>query len=1073
MSRMDDQIVSLKRLRAVSVLVALPLLPSVAQGGITAEVIGDRVRASVDAGSGASAVLKLVWDACDRGEKFAAWANSAELAAMIPSEGGTFELSRSQYGIGKDATLRVLAVTKESYEIRNLVTLTGDGAYLDTGIADSDCTGVEFGASVQEGGSWNTIIFGSKNSCWNKSSNKGVSVCKSGQSWKNWYVVVEGKEVGSSATGNGWAAKNELSIRDGLVAMNGTQFGTEITSSALGTSGSNLYLGRASDEDSVILQDWYYLKLYGSEDRLVRDYVPAKRLSDAAVGFFDKVNETFSPSSGDQDFVAGSTKAGELSVYSTAMCSESFTVPMTTLAVAGDLLTVTVPTGAADSGRVYVAWDAADCGENPADWANKHEIAGVVTAAGGVYTAKISALNIPEDATVRAFVVEGVYRELSLVSTKDGAYVDTGIRDSNCTGIEFGAAVKEGGSWHTSILGSVNSRWNSSKKGFTICKNNQSWMSWSVVVDGTCLGDTPNGNGWATRNDFSFRNGTVMFNGEAVWKDFSASTVGTSGKTICIGRASDDEMVVDQDWFYVRFYGACDVLLAEFCPAKNMDDNAVGLLDLVSGTFLQSSAGKSLVEGKELDGVHYVVKDASEAIPINVGAVVAATWTGSADGRLDDPANWICRNGLGDVVPDAIPGNKAIVRMEGDLPSAFDGSGVYRGVVFGEAVLAGDCDLTRLSGIAIEGTVDVAGHLLSVVGLTGNGTVTSSAADGALRLSVADGKMVSLSTVSLAGALKFIKDGAGELVLAKDGQTFDGGLEIVSGKVRGNTPKASIGMRFGKTGGTITVCERGVLDVYADEGGFVAYEIVLAGGTLMNSSEMASTATRNFGKIRLTADSQIVYDQSLSLCGSENNLVDVDLGGHRLTVNGGQSWGMLDVKYTTIRNGELFIASCRLRVGITNGDWLQAAEATIRIGAGARINLLGGIKGGTVICESSANDWNSDWGQLIEVAERFAPTTDRFNGLVKLMDGATLDCSTRRDAVATALKFADFATIQIAASGRKDGDLLVGWDEATKPINLETLKFKLIGAEARLGMRVQVREEGLILLGPAFVISIR
>ena len=89
------------------------------------------------------------------------------------------------------------------------------------------------------------------------------------------------------------------------------------------------------------------------------------------------------------------------------------------------------------------------------------------------------------------------------------------------------------------------------------------------------------------------------------------------------------------------------------------------------------------------------------------------------------------------------------------------------------------------------------------------------------------------------------------------------------------------------------------------------------------------------------------------------------------------------------------------------------------------------------------------------------------------MDGATLDCSTRRDAVATALKFADFATIQIAASGRKDGDLLVGWDEATKPINLETLKFKLIDAEARLGMRVQVREEGLILLGPAFVISIR
>lgn len=1038
---------------------------------IAAEVIGDTVKVEVAPGSAEGAALRLVWDEKDFGEDVEAWANGVDFVESIPVEGGTYELSRSQLAIGKEATLRVLAVSKDKYSILNLVSLKSDGAYLDTGIIDNDCTGVEFGASVPEGDSWHTAFFGSANSRWE--AKNGLTICKDGQNWQKWVIVVDGSNVGTGS-GNGWAVRNDLVIRDGSVDMNGTAVGEAYSSGVVGSSGANIFLGRAADTTSVIRQDWYYLKLYGTDGLPVRDYVPAKRLSDDAVGFFDKVDNSFSLSSGDASFIAGSTVIETRTVYSTLMSSDSFTVPATTLAIAGDAITVRVPVAIADAAKVYLAWDAQDRGENLADWSRYQVLDGDVTSAGGEFEASVSALEIPDEASIRAFVIAGSYHEATLLTMSgEGAYVDTGIKDTVCSGVELGAAIKNGSAWHTAFFGSENSRWEAAKGGLTICKDGQDWMKWIIVVNGVNLGATSTGRGWEKQNDLSIRNGVVTFNETVVTSELTASALGLSGKTIHIGTAANvSDTVIEQDWSYMRLYGIDGGLIADYRPAKSIEEGTAGFFDVVNREFHPASGGTGFVAGEELEQVYFVCKDTSVAMPVNAAAVVEAEWIGKDD-NLENAANWLCRNSAGELVEGAVPGNKAVVRMVGSIPSSFDGSQNYAGVVFGDAVLTADCPLQKFSRVGIEGTLNLTGHVLSATGLSGDGRIESFEAGGELHLMIAEGKTEEIALVELAGFLKVVKSGAGELIFAKDGQSFEGGVEIVEGKVRGNAPGASVGTRFGKEGNVITVDEAGTLDVYQDEGGFSAYEIVLAGGTLMNSLGQQNALKRNFSVIRLTADSYLAYDVSLALTGDAKGYLEVDLGGHCLTVNGYTSWGMLDVKYMNLKNGELFVKTRRLRVGLENGDWLNADEATIRIGAQAYVDLLGGINGGNVICETTTKNWESEWQNAIYVSGLFVPVTDRGNGIVKLLNGATLDCSARADAVVAPLRFDDGAVIKVVSGKKKTGAHLMAWTEETIPANLSTLKFQLIGEPAEAGRRVEIKEDGLYLSAVKFFVSVR
>lgn len=83
------------------------------------------------------------------------------------------------------------------------------------------------------------------------------------------------------------------------VYLDGSTLGTFATKS---DTNKNLWLFRGNDRYSN-----YYLAYckISANSTLVRDFIPAKRKSDGAIGLYDKVNETFYANSGTGSFVAG------------------------------------------------------------------------------------------------------------------------------------------------------------------------------------------------------------------------------------------------------------------------------------------------------------------------------------------------------------------------------------------------------------------------------------------------------------------------------------------------------------------------------------------------------------------------------------------------------------------------------------------------------------------------------------------------------------------------------------------------------------------------------------------------
>ena len=84
------------------------------------------------------------------------------------------------------------------------------------------------------------------------------------------------------------------------VYLDGSSLGVFATKS---DTNKNLWLFRGNDRYS----NYYlaYCKIWTNYSTLVRDFIPAKRKSDGAIGLYDKVNEIFYANSGTGSFVAG------------------------------------------------------------------------------------------------------------------------------------------------------------------------------------------------------------------------------------------------------------------------------------------------------------------------------------------------------------------------------------------------------------------------------------------------------------------------------------------------------------------------------------------------------------------------------------------------------------------------------------------------------------------------------------------------------------------------------------------------------------------------------------------------
>jgi hypothetical protein len=146
-------------------------------------------------------------------------------------------------------------------------------------------------------------------------------------------------------------------------------------------------------------------------------------------------------------------------------------------------------------------------------------------------------------------------------------------------------------------------------------------------------------------------------------------------------------------------------VLANFVPAKCGSTPA--FYETVSGrVFYPKGGGSSSCSGSTTN----VVADAmisAVSSPFSVG--VHAYWTGGGDREnVNDPANWVATNNLGEAVASAAPDMNTIVHIAGattfNIPTGQSLS--YRTIDFGGVSLKADCDWRGLSGSSTAAWAD-------------------------------------------------------------------------------------------------------------------------------------------------------------------------------------------------------------------------------------------------------------------------------------------------------------------------------------------------------------------------------
>ncbi len=453
----------------------------------------------------------------------------------------------------------------------------------------------------------------------------------------------------------------------------------------------------------------------------------------------------------------------------------------------------------------------------------------------------------------------------------------------------------------------------------------------------------------------------------------------------------------------------------------------------------------------------------------NPDRVATAEWTGQAgNGSVADAGNWLCKNVAGNVIEDALPTVDTAVTVSGGAVDmqAPSGTTLQYATLAINCTLGADCDWRGLGSVEISGTAALGGHTLTLADTKGSGTITG---EGKLVVDVAGGNTVTNGSLTLSGALQLEKTGEGTFTASKASQTYTGGT-VVSG---GTFIPGAIGTSrtTGASGSQITVGADGVFNLNG-RNAFQDYRFVLDGGALKNDVAIASVhEVVGIASITLVADSSIILDQHIGLYNSNKAQVNLDLGGHTLTLHGGAALYMTNVKATQGRivlTGETYASGTggtRINCHTSPASDLSAAELVMN-GHSAVLVLASPFKVGAYECNSTYYVSNDGYKGQMHVYGRFAPNTDRFYGAT-LQNGATLDLSARTGCFNTkgsghvldaycSLGFASGAAITVNLAGRtdlgaiakSDLPLVVQWatePNATFTLDPETAKrFKLV-----------------------------
>ena len=348
---------------------------------------------------------------------------------------------------------------------------------------------------------------------------------------------------------------------------------------------------------------------------------------------------------------------------------------------------------------------------------------------------------------------------------------------------------------------------------------------------------------------------------------------------------------------------------------------------------------------------------------------------------------------------------------------------------------------------------------------------------GELHVDVEEGREVVNGSVSLAGALKLVKDGAGTFRADMTAQKHFGGTDVKAGAflMRPNG-RPDIEHTLGLLGTDVYVDSGAVFDLNGSYA--IVHQFVLNGGTMRNSlpqNNPAGSATLYF--MSLEADSQMQLGQASAFIAPEWGPVRLDLQGHTLTIDGSVQFYAANVQAT---EGRIVLA------GTTHLEFKQAASdlpsVVLDEGEGARVRVWPELANapvsiGDYIARAAEPDANTSFTGGLKVHGIFKPFTDGFRGC-ELQDGATLDLSgwdetfsTKSGSLGeaealTTVTFADGANVNVELGSRADlvdlahseAPYLVTWSAAPTDVTFN-LSEKLV----KRGFRVRPMDEGLLL----------
>ena len=178
--------------------------------------------------------------------------------------------------------------------------------------------------------------------------------------------------------------------------------------------------------------------------------------------------------------------------------------------------------------RLELLWDAADKGDDPSAWANAHVIAAAVPAGGANYAVDLASLGITNGTPCR-IVAYDWYRLLDMLKMPNNrAYIDTGIKDSDCYGVYFGFYGSEKSTDFGAFIGT------SESSGFVVGANSSSVSSWYWYYRDNKYWPRPDVN-TDSINEASFVNQTFTLNGSVKKSELPAGSVGASGATMFLG----------------------------------------------------------------------------------------------------------------------------------------------------------------------------------------------------------------------------------------------------------------------------------------------------------------------------------------------------------------------------------------------------------------------------------------------------------------------------------------------------------------------------------------------------------